>query len=36
MKTRLRRALIWLGGVGPLAWLIADKIGHLFGICLGG
>lgn len=34
-KAKARRALIWLGTLGPLALLIADRVGHLFGICLG-
>lgn len=32
---KFRRALIWLGAIGPVALFLADKIGHLFGICLG-
>lgn len=34
-RRNLRRGLLWLTMAGPLAVLIADRIGHLFGICLG-
>lgn len=36
MKTRLRRFLIWVAALGPPALFIADKVAHLFGICIGG
>lgn len=33
---RAFRVLIWIASLGPAAYLIADRIGHLFGICIGG
>lgn len=34
-KMKFRRLLLWLAAAGPVALVIADKIGHVFGICLG-
>lgn len=35
-KNRLKSKLYWLAPLGAVLWLLLDKIGHLFGICLGG
>lgn len=35
-KNRLKSRLMWLAPLGAVLWLLLDKIGHLFGICIGG
>lgn len=34
-KKRVKPWLIWAAAMGPVAALIAERIAHLFGICLG-
>lgn len=34
-RTQIKVWLIRLAALGPIAYLVADRIGHLFGICLG-
>jgi hypothetical protein len=36
LRSRIRSLLLLVGGLGPLALLLADRLGHLFGICIGG
>ena len=35
LKARATRALIWVAALGPTAVIIADRVAHFFGICLG-
>jgi hypothetical protein len=35
LRSRVLRVAIFLGGGGPLVLILADRIAHSFGICLG-
>lgn len=35
LKARARRALLFLAGASPLLAVLADRVLHAFGICLG-
>jgi hypothetical protein len=35
IKSKLVRILLWIGAIGPTALLVADRVAHFFGICLG-
>ncbi len=35
IKARAIRLLLWLAAFGPAAALIADRVAHFFGVCLG-
>lgn len=36
IKFRFRNFLLWVATLGPTAYLVADRVAHLFGFCLGG
>ncbi len=35
MKAKLKKKLFWIATLGPMGLLVADKVAHLFGFCLG-
>ena len=34
-KARAIRILIWVAALGPTAVIVADRVAHFFGVCLG-
>lgn len=36
MRTKVKLYLIRVAALGPVAWLLADRLGHVLGICIGG
>lgn len=35
MKSRVRATLLLIASLGPIAFVVADRLGHFFGICIG-
>jgi hypothetical protein len=35
LKGRVVRVLLWVAALGPTAVVVADRVAHFFGVCLG-